>query len=237
MRNLTILEADICSHAEAVLKGRLSLRHQMAMGAEQTRYERSLGALQQLHRIESRLSGNSSGLDGDKSGNGLWSELRRQIQFGVILRHFRKPTQNRNSDDLWRMWYSGVQSVTLSVSMMASPPNGMVGTENPSFTPSNSPLKRMISLKNRVRGSFNLGDRRGSKASNHSATAPCSPTPSHEEQDEVLGAYTSADLHTSSSLNKKEKKRLNKLIKDETELIEIVGMAEAPKQRCDENEL
>lgn len=98
MRNLATIEADICSHAEAVLKGRLSEKHQQTITEEQNRH--AYPPMLQLHRI---AQNDRTSLEGVKSGTGIWSELRRQVQFGVLMRHFRRPSA-RTSDDLWRMW-------------------------------------------------------------------------------------------------------------------------------------
>ena len=69
LRNLATIEADVTSHADAVLKGRLSKRHQESIELAQKRYEAKLKLQQQ---DEDEKDGNDSG-----EGKGGKSTLKR----------------------------------------------------------------------------------------------------------------------------------------------------------------
>jgi len=73
-------------------------------------------------------------------------EKKPQLFFFLFFRRSRRRNQRKN-DDLWRMWYLGVQSMTLSVSVMGT--NGQQQTDEASTptpstkAPNASPSKRM----------------------------------------------------------------------------------------------
>ena len=109
-------------HAEAVLRGRLSQKHQTQICIQQERFR------QVLDQVSLSLTSDvGTELTEDKDKRGVWNAFK-QLRYNV----FRKSRQRHqsNSDDLWRLWYLGVQSMTLSVSVLGTDGGGGGGSSS-----------------------------------------------------------------------------------------------------------
>ncbi|TRY64095.1 hypothetical protein TCAL_05756 [Tigriopus californicus] len=245
--NLATIEAEISWHAEAVLRGRLSPSQQESISLEQNRHQ----ALKL--ELDKQVEAASSGSDeiGTKMKPSVWGTLK-SLHF-VGWRRSRRKNQ-RSSDDLWKMWYHGVQSMTtFSLSTLGTPTQSDIErSEGPSARVLSRSLTKIQSIEMPDLGFSGDDSHYNPKQIGVSVTqaslgrvfsdegindAEESPPPSKQEQKDILGVYSNHWESVTPTL-RDNRKRVNRMVQDDTlESLQLADLVDAPKQRFDESEL